>query len=118
MASTSGPRSSRRGSRAVHGLDDLRLGGEVAVLAGHVGALDVEEEVVEVSPALLEPVEHLLEGLAATYDLHAADLRHAAVERIAGQGGRAQTVKLAHARQRRQPGEAAEQERVRALFGP
>ena len=62
----------------------FHLGVEVAVLAGAVGVLEVDEEEVVLRPVLFEHVHLLVERLGVADDVHADESGEALVHRIDG----------------------------------
>ena len=91
---------------------------DVAVFAGLVGLLDVEEEEIEVVPVRRDLVHDVGDPLAAGDDGHAAGGGDAAVERIAGEGAVAHLVERRQLRQSGRLREAAEQDAVGASAPP
>ena len=82
------------GDDGVEGLDGRHLGVEVAVLAGGVGRLVVEEEQVVVVPVLLEEHDLLVDRGRRADRVHAHQAADAPVHRVDGDGRGPQAVAL------------------------
>ena len=100
------------GDDRVERLDRGDLAGAVAVLAGRVGVLVVQEEVVVVGPGIAQDLELLVEVLRPAEHVHAEQARDPPVHRVDGDGRGAQPVALGERREVAVRVEPAEQDVV------
>jgi hypothetical protein len=98
-------------------LGPLHLRIEVAVFAGAVGVLEVDEEEVVLVPVLFENLHLLVERLGMAEDVHADELGEALVHRVDGDRGGAEAVDLFVAGNARLAGDAAEGAAVGLFLG-
>ena len=96
--------------------EGVHLGEEVAVLTGGVGLLVVDEEVVELVPALAGDGQLLLHAAGAGEGAHAGQLRETAVHGVDGEGGGAQAPHILDLGQGGVGRETAQGESVRRFF--
>ena len=73
-----------RGNLVVELFDRLHLGGELAVFAGAVGVLVVQEEKVVLAPERFHGIDLLGQGRPGVGDVHADEASQTLVHRIYG----------------------------------